>query len=633
MFKDENKIAYLLLSAYYVAMLAMAFIAGGTGDDGDSIAHYLFSRYAFIHPENFIEHWAKPVFVLLSAPFAQFGFIGIKIFNVTVTTLAILFTYQIARQLNIRNSWFVIVALCFSPMYMRLTLSGLTEPLFALAITVAIYLAMRKHFLASALLVSFLPFIRSEGLLIIGVFACYFVITRRYKLLPLLATGHITYSLLGWFYYHDFLWVFNKMTYAVWNSSYGQGSPLTFVWGMFDFIGLPLAILLAAGTISLIVNEWAAFRYRRLKMFSAEEVMLVYGSFFAIWLSHTIFWTFGLFNSLGLVRVLIAVAPCAAIIGLRGLNLVLSVNFFASTPAMRILAGGFLTLAVFMTPFIQLDYRCSFELNGNQQSLQDAGEKYNKQLEGYTIYASAPYALIPFNCDPFDTTRNKRLKEIHSEKQFPERSAIVWDGFYAPNEDKVALANLMENERFELLDIFEAKDCRGNTSKSAVFLIKSGSETKWLVKDTIYNIDFESEPASGNITTTSFSGKYSCKIDQAYPYSPALQIKVGELGFQLPATLRVSSMINVKSIPFFQDQHALLVVSLEHNDSVYFWKGLDIHNEMSAFKIWEEVAFQIGIPQATNADDVLKIYFWNPHESAVSIDEFMISYIVEDKSE
>ena len=56
MFKDENKIAYLLLSVYYVAMLAMAFIANGTGDDGDSIAHYLFSRYAFVHPENFIEH-------------------------------------------------------------------------------------------------------------------------------------------------------------------------------------------------------------------------------------------------------------------------------------------------------------------------------------------------------------------------------------------------------------------------------------------------------------------------------------------------------------------------------------------------------------------------------------------------
>jgi hypothetical protein len=633
MFKDDYKIAYLLLSAYYVAMLAMAFIANGTGDDGDSIAHYLFSRYAFVHPENFIEHWAKPVFVLLSAPFAQFGFIGIKIFNVTVTTLAILFTYRIARQLKIRNSWFVIVALCLAPMYLRLTLSGLTEPLFALAITVVIFLALRKHFLASVLIVSFLPFIRSEGLIIIVVFAFYLIIARRYKLMPILAKGHIVYSILGWFYYTDFLWVFNKMTYAVWNSSYGQGSPLTFVWGMIDFIGLPLTFLFIAGTISLISNERAVFRIRRLRIFSMEEVLLVFGSFFAIWLSHTIFWTFGLFNSLGLVRVLIAVAPCAAIICLRGFNLILSMNLIASTPAMRILAGLFLTLAVIVTPFIQLDYKCSFELNGNQQSLQNAGEKYGKQLEGYTIYASSPYSLIPFNCDPFDTTRNKRLKEIHSENQFPEKSAIVWDGFYAPNEDKVALANLLEEERFELLDIFEAQDCMGNAGKSAVFLIKTGAKAKWMVKDTIYNIDFESEPVSGNITTTAFSGKYSCKIDQANPYSPALQIKVGELGFDLPATLRVSSMIYAESIPFFHDKHALLVVSLEHNDSLYFWKGLDIHNEMSAFKIWEEVVFQIGIPQAINANDVLKIYFWNPHESAVSIDEFMISHIVEDKIE
>ena len=633
MFKDENKIAYLLLSGYYVAMLAMAFIANGTGDDGDSIAHYLFSRYAFVHPENFIEHWAKPVFVLLSAPFAQFGFIGIKIFNVTVTTLAILFTYRIARQLKISNSWFVIVALCFAPMYIRLTLSGLTEPLFALAITVAIFLALRKHFLAAVLIVSFLPFIRSEGLIIIGVFAFYLIVTHRYKLMPILATGHIVYSILGWFYYNDFLWVFNKMTYAVWNSSYGQGSPLTFVWGMFDFIGLPLTFLLVAGTIVLMSSEWAVFKFKRLKIFSSDEVLLVYASFFAIWLSHTIFWAFGLFNSLGLVRVLIAVAPCAAIICLRGFNLILKMNFINSNPAMLLVASISLTACVIVTPFIQLDYQCSFELNGNQQSLQDAGEKYSGQLEGYTIYASSPYSLIPFSCDPFDTTRNRRLKQIHLQKQFPEKSAIIWDGFYAPNEDKVALANLMDDERFELLDIFEAQDCMGNTSKSAVFLIKTGARTKWIVKDTIYNIDFESEPVSGNTTTTSFSGKYSCMIDQANPYSPALQIKVGELGFELPATLQVSSMINVQSIPFFHDKHALLVVSLEHNDSVYFWKGLDIHNKMSALKIWEEVVFQIGIPQATNADDVLKIYFWNPHESAVSIDEFMISHIVEDKNE
>ncbi|MBP9884389.1 MAG: hypothetical protein KBF32_13355, partial [Chitinophagales bacterium] len=551
MFKDENKIAYLLLSVYYVAMLAMAFLASGTGDDGDSIAHYLFSRYAFVHPENFIEHWAKPVFVLLSAPFAQFGFIGIKIFNVTVTTLAILFTYRIARQLKIRNSWFVIVALCFAPMYLRLTLSGLTEPLFALAITVAIFLALRKHFLASVIIVSFLPFIRSEGLIIIGVFAFYLIITRRYKLMPILATGHIVYSILGWFYYTDFLWVFNKMTYAVWNSSYGQGSPLTFVWGMVDFIGLPLAFLLVVGTIALMSSEWAVFKFKRLKIFSSEEVLLVYASFFAIWLSHTIFWTFGLFNSLGLVRVLIAVAPCAAIICLHGFNLILNVNFITSNPAMRLVASISLTVCVIVTPFIQLDYKCSFELNGNQQSLQDAGKKYGKQLEGYTIYASSPYSLIPFNCDPFDTRRNRRLKEIHLEKQFPEKSAIVWDGFYAPNEDKVALANLMEDERFELLDIFEAQDCMGNTSKSAVFLIKTGAETKWMVKDTIYSIDFESEPVNEKITTPAFSGKYSCRIDQDYPFSPGLQTKVIDLGIELPATLRVNAMIYAESIPFF----------------------------------------------------------------------------------
>src|SRR6185312_15488826 len=92
--KKEDRLAYLLLLVYYFIMIALAFIAKGTGDDGDSVFHFLFAKYAFVCPENFVNHWAKPVFVLLASPFAQFGFIGIKIFNVTVTTLAIFFTYK-----------------------------------------------------------------------------------------------------------------------------------------------------------------------------------------------------------------------------------------------------------------------------------------------------------------------------------------------------------------------------------------------------------------------------------------------------------------------------------------------------------------------------------------------------------
>ena len=63
-------------------MIFLAFWYDGTGDEGDSVFHFLYSKHAFEHPENFLNHWAKPVFVLITAPVAQFGFIAMKIFNI-----------------------------------------------------------------------------------------------------------------------------------------------------------------------------------------------------------------------------------------------------------------------------------------------------------------------------------------------------------------------------------------------------------------------------------------------------------------------------------------------------------------------------------------------------------------------
>ena len=53
--------ARLLLAALLSISVLMAFITRGTYDSGDSIKHYLFARYAFEHPLNLLESWAKPL--------------------------------------------------------------------------------------------------------------------------------------------------------------------------------------------------------------------------------------------------------------------------------------------------------------------------------------------------------------------------------------------------------------------------------------------------------------------------------------------------------------------------------------------------------------------------------------------
>ena len=80
----NNQIFVLLFIYVIIATLTIIFF-DGTGDSGDSIHHYQFAKLAPLHPELFFNHWAKPLYVLLASPFAQFTFIGVKIFNSIVS--------------------------------------------------------------------------------------------------------------------------------------------------------------------------------------------------------------------------------------------------------------------------------------------------------------------------------------------------------------------------------------------------------------------------------------------------------------------------------------------------------------------------------------------------------------------
>ena len=90
----KNNQIYVLLFIYLIIVTTIIILFEGTGRSGDSIHHYLFAKFAPLHPKLFFNHWAKPLYVLLASPFAQFGFIGVKIFNATVSMFTIFFTFM-----------------------------------------------------------------------------------------------------------------------------------------------------------------------------------------------------------------------------------------------------------------------------------------------------------------------------------------------------------------------------------------------------------------------------------------------------------------------------------------------------------------------------------------------------------
>ena len=113
-----------------VLFICVAIFTNGSADSGDSIAHYTISRFSWKHPILFLDLWNKPLFCLLSSPFAQFGFTGIKIFNALCGCLSALMAFRIATIYSKSNNWLVLVLFVSSAFHLVVQNSGLTEPLF-----------------------------------------------------------------------------------------------------------------------------------------------------------------------------------------------------------------------------------------------------------------------------------------------------------------------------------------------------------------------------------------------------------------------------------------------------------------------------------------------------------------------
>lgn len=299
-------------------MVACIFIFKGTIDSGDSIMHYFFARYAFVHPASFFDTWAKPLYVALASPFARLGFNGIKLFNVICNTLSMLAAYMVAKKLEIKNSWLVPVLMLLSPLNFALSFSGLTEPLFALVLIGGLCFLFYDKQNTGLIILSFLPFARSEGMFMLMIIAVYLVINKRYLKIGLLATGQVLYAIIGYFHFKDLLWFYHNNPYGV-VSSYGNGSWMDYFNDLPLIAGYLTWILLGAGVILIPINF-----LKKTGNHNKWNLLLLCCMFLAYFCFHEISWTFGLFASFGMSRIIIGVMPLIAVISVYGLNGILA---------------------------------------------------------------------------------------------------------------------------------------------------------------------------------------------------------------------------------------------------------------------------------------------------------------------
>ncbi len=447
----KQKYIYLLLLLYAIIATCTIIFLNGTSDAGDSIHHYQYAKYAPIHPELFFNHWAKPLYVLLACPFAQFGFIGIKIFNVCIALATIFFTYRIACLLELKNALLAAVLLIFSPLHYITTFSGLTDPLFALSCCIAVYLVLKQKFFVAAILLSFLPFLRSEGLIIMGVFGFYFLLKQQWKYFPLFLVGHLVYAIAGYFVFHDLLWVFNKIPYARWSSNYGSGPLFYFVEKVIYAFGIPIYALFWIGAIVITVQS---FR----KKIQLEIQVLIFLVFFTFFIAHALFWYLGIFNSMGLIRVMMGVLPFSAIIALFGFNFIEDVIFKERKLPKQIfktLVIAYVLIFPFTSNPAAINWDKDMRLSKGQQIDIEIAEKLaSMRLEEPCYMFAHTYMAEALGIDWFNPQQHLDFMNNNIER-LKIGDIIIWENWFAVVEQGITKQQL--DQRADLKPLFTRK--------------------------------------------------------------------------------------------------------------------------------------------------------------------------------
>lgn len=401
--RSANRFVRPFFAFAFVLMVIVAMMSNAIYDTGDGIMHYEIARWSWKHPELLLHHWGKPFFTLLCSPFAQFGYKGAVFFNILCHVGAAWITWRIADRMKLPYSYLAGPLLVFAPLSWGVAQSGLTEPLFALTLMAGIYFITGGRNNIAALIISLLPFARTEGFLIAPLFGLFFLIRKEYLAMTLLAAGTVLYSIMGAIFVHnDFLWIMHQNPY-VGEEAYGHGDLFHFVANNEFLFGWSITGLIVLGLCTFPLRRKFEPRH------SLAEMVLIAGSFVVFFIAHSIFWWQGVFGSYGLLRVIACVLPCAVIISLRGLQLA-TWPIYQRKYAVLVVSFVMVGLTIFNT----MNQRgLVMQPDERQLAAEEVARQIKElKLDSRLMYCSHPIMAHLLEKDPFDRTQAVELYEL-----------------------------------------------------------------------------------------------------------------------------------------------------------------------------------------------------------------------------
>ncbi len=451
--EKERLLVWSFLFAFLAAVVIVVFSTDNSFGGGDPISHYKIAHWAWKYPKLFLDIWGKPVFTLLISPWAQFGMNGARFYNIAAGMIIAWLAWKICKQFDLENSWLAPVFVLFIPIYFVLMFTSLTEITFSLFLTLSFFLFFKDKLLWSGIVLSFIPLIRTEGIVLFPLFAAAFLMRRRYIAVFSLFTGFLIFSLAGLFVYHDFWWLITRNPY---NGSaagiYGHGMLFHFVYKLPAILGYPVTFLFLVGFIILTLRWLKEGKGRLTEWF--YFLMLIPGSFLIYFAAHSYVWWKGIGNSLGLIRVIAAVAPAAALTAVVGFDKILI--YLKKTSGMLMWPAAVAVILWIASIGIWTNQK-SFELSPPDRLVnQTVTFVKSRHLEQDPVYYFDPYFIFKLGADPYGgKVKQWNPKGNDPVKALPAQSIVVWDAHFGPNEGNMPLGKLLKNNQLRLLKKIE----------------------------------------------------------------------------------------------------------------------------------------------------------------------------------
>ena len=643
-----------ILAAIFVLLATLSLSSQGYYGGADNITHYLIAHYSFRYPYLFLNAWGRPLYTILAAPFAQFGLQGVKLLNILLGLSTAWLAFRIAGELKIKTAFMALIFVCFTPLYFLMMPTALTEILFSFVFMLSVYLFIRKRFIASAIVISFLPFARTEGFVLLPLFFLALLWARQYKSVFFLSAGVVFFSILGCFHYRDVFWVFTQFPYPVTyhHPIYNKTGSLWHFLESRDYsLGLPLEILFITGVFAIARDFFS--RDKKIRMQGHFLFILVLTPFLLYVAFHSVLFWKAMGGSMGLGRVLAAVMPLAALVALKGysaLKELASQNIY--------IRGVFMMLVisiVVIIPFI--GNVLPYPLSPEEKTIKEASawlrtSPYAGRLLFYTDN-NVPYYLgvDPYRKDPASCYLFGDSKYLDT---IPAGSVLVWDAHFGANESKIPLDSLLNNQRLQVVRYFRPArpwitfggydyDCyiamvNGHGTVADNYAIRDSLREELEsgeIKKTIYFNTFENPGDGWNLSWDILHrGKAAYLMDGRSEYSPGACLKISDAGISPEdSTMHGNRQTAIRAIAWVylpgpvNPANTLMVISFENKGKPYSYTSFSLNEQKMKLNRWNRISLTVPIPAFKSPDDLLKVYVWNPGKQVFYMDDVRVDLI------